>query len=168
MTRRTKAWFTDKYISKENLLVASLVCIVVLITAVVILSVVVLDEQDSQSSILIPPITQPTKSPTKSPTEAPTNTPTESPTKSPTKSPTESPTKSPTEAPITYIATNKAYTRPNALNVVWPDTLVDPIYVDFRFRYTETPVSNATLIDCQNQTKLYAGWKIYLEVPTKL
>ena len=56
---------------------------------------------------------------------------------------------------------NKNFTSQGQHVVNWPDTLTYPIYVKFKFSFSENPVSNATIIDCQNQTKLYAGWKLY-------
>ena len=84
------------------------------------------------------------------------------PTMSPTNAPTNAPvTAAPTPRPKLYLVKKKDYTKPSITNVMWPDTLINPIYVEFRFRYTENPVSNACIIDCQNQSKLYAGWKVY-------
>ena len=155
----TKKNIIFKYISKKNIIYfLSLLCFILLIIVIVIST-----DNDSNGNNIIIPTNAPTNSPTSAPTNSPTNSPISAPTSAPTNSPTSAPTEVLTNKPKVYLINRRDYIKPTIATVNWPDTLINPIYVEFRFRYTETPVPNATIIDCQNQSKLYAGWKLYFK-----
>lgn len=106
------------------------------------------------------PTLEPTMAPTLEPTMLPTPAPTTpAPTVAATSAPTPAPT--PTPEPLEYLLEASSYTAPSLVSVLWPRVIDSTITVDFNFIYTEKPVRYATLIDCQNQSKLYAGWKLY-------
>lgn len=98
----------------------------------------------------------PTSTPTP-PTSAPI---TIAPTIAPTTAAPIPTTPPPTSPPVVLLNNKGAIVSSVNKNIVWPTNLVKPVEVKFKFKYTEDPVSYGCLMDCQNHSKLYAGWKI--------